>query len=131
MRSLPLLLFIAGLLLAAGGSRYASAQAQPDAMAKDGTTIYPGLDVNVIDGNGWARLHLAFEVLCVDQDSAQKVASPTAREAINLFFRDKTVADVLSPKGKRKLKQELTAAINKAVGGPRAAVIYFTQFVIL
>ncbi|MHC1711853.1 MAG: flagellar basal body-associated FliL family protein [Solidesulfovibrio sp.] len=131
MRSLPLLLVIAGMLLSAGGPRPASALAQPDATVRDGAAVYPGLDVNVVDGNGWARLHLAFEVLCVDQDSAQKVASPAAREAIILFFRDKTVADVLSPKGKRKLKQDLTAAINKAVGGPRAAVIYFTQFIIL
>jgi len=131
MRQLLLFLLLAVGLLLVSGPRPALAQAQPDAIVKEGSAIYPGLDVNVVDGGGWARLHLAFEVLCVDAPSAQKVASSPVREAIILFFRDKTVAEVLAPKSKHKLKQDLAAAINKTLGGPRAAVIYFTQFIIL
>ena len=92
--------------------------------------IYPGLDVNIADGARLARLHIAFEAQCVDTASAQLAGGPEVREAIVLFLRDKTVAELSTLLGKRRLKQELVAVMNKVVGGPRVVRLYYLQFVI-
>jgi len=105
--------------------------AQADAVARGGSAIYPGLEVNIADGGKLARLLLAFEVQCVDERAAQLTAAPLVREAIVLFLRDKTVAELSTPKGRGRLRDELVGVINKALGAPRAVRIYFTQFVII
>ncbi|EHJ46250.1 flagellar basal body-associated protein FliL [Solidesulfovibrio carbinoliphilus subsp. oakridgensis] len=105
--------------------------AQSDAVVRGGIAVYPGLDVNIADGGRLARLHIAFEAQCVDAPSAQMAAAPQTREAILLFLRDKTVAELATVPGKRKLKQDLLAVMNKAVGGPRVVRLYFLQLVVL
>ncbi len=120
---------LAGLMLLAAQPARVAAQSEP--VARDGSAVYPGLDVNIGDGEGLRRLHVAFEAQCVDQKSAAMAASPMAREAVLLFLRDKTVATLATPAGKRRLKDELVAVLNKAIGGPRVVRIYFLQFVIL
>jgi len=122
-----LLLLLAVLTLAVP----AAVRAQSDTVVRGGSAIYPSLEVNIDDNGRLARLHMAFEVQCTDEQGAQMAASPQAREAIILYFRDKHAADLVTPKDKRRLKNELVAAINKAIGGPRAVNILFMQFVIL
>jgi len=118
-------------LLLAGAFWPRSAAAQSDAVVRDGTAVYPGLDVNILDNGTLARLHIAFEAQCVDILGAQLAAAPKTREAILLFLRDKTAAELATPQGKRKLKDELVAVMNKAVGGPRVVRIYYLQFVVI
>lgn len=108
-----------------------AARAQTDAVVRGGTAVYPGLDVNIADGSRLARLHLAFEAQCVDAASALLAASPRTREAILLFLRDKTAADLTTVPGKRKLKEDLLAVMNKAMGGPLVVRLYFLQFVVI
>lgn len=120
---------LAALLLCLLAPR--AGHAQTEAMVRGGTAVYPGLDVNIADGGRLARLHIAFEAQCVDAPSAQMAASPQTREAILLFLRDKTVAELATVPGKRKLKEELMAVMNKAMGGPRVVRLYFLQLVVL
>jgi flagellar FliL protein len=129
MRGLPLFLALAVLLLATGWSTCSSAQA--NTVVKNGSVIYPRLDVNIDDNGKLARLHLAFEVECLDERAAEVVAAPQTREAIILFLREKTVTELSTPKGKRKLKDDLLTVINKAVGGPRAVRIFLMELVVL
>ncbi len=127
MRFATVLLFALMLGLTTGAG---AVSAQSDAVARGGSAFYPGLDVTIADRSGMASLRLAFEVQCVDERAAEMVASPQAREAVVMFLRDKTATELATPSGKQKLKTELVGVINKAVGGPRAVRVYFTQFVI-
>lgn len=106
------------------------ALAQNEAVAKGGSAFYPLLDVNIGDGDRLARLYIGFEAQCVDQEAAELAVSPKVREAILLFLRGKTAADLAGVAGKRKLKEELVALMNKALGAPRVVRLYFLQFVV-
>lgn len=129
MRRLLVLSFLAMWLTCAFWPR--GAVAQSEALVREGTAVYPGLDVNINDNGRLARLHIAFEAQCVDAFGAQMAISPKTREAILLFLRDKTVAELATPQGKRRLKDELVAVMNKAIGGPRVVRIYYLQFVVI
>ena len=128
LRSFFVLLACAVFLAVSGAARDLRAQAAT--VVQGGNVIYPGLDVNIADGGRLARLHIAFEAQCVDAASAQLAGGPAVREAIVLFLRDKTVAELSTLLGKRRLKQELVVVMNKVVGGPRVVRLYYLQFVI-
>lgn len=129
MRHLLAALLMALMTLAAPvGSREALAQGAT--FVRGGTAVYPGLDVNIDDGTRTARLHIAFEAQCVSEAAAQMAAGPEAREAVLFYLRNKTVAELTEPLGQRKLKRELVAVMNKAVGGPRVVRIYLVQLLI-
>jgi flagellar FliL protein len=106
------------------------ALAQNEAVAKGGSAFYPLLDVNIGDGARLARLYIGFEAQCVDPEAAELAVSPKVREAILLFLRGKTAADLAGVAGKRKLKEELVAVMNKTLGAPRVVRLYFLQFVV-
>lgn len=108
-----------------------AALAQTDATVRGGTVTYPSLDVNIADGAKLARLHLAFEVQCINEEAARMAASPQVREAVLLFLRDRSVAELATLAGKRKLRQELVGVMNTALGAPRVVRLYFLQFVII
>ena len=129
MRRLPRLCILAVVAALAGAPGVG--RAQTDVVVRNGTVVYPGLDVNIADAGRLVRLHLAFEVQCVDETAARMAASAQVREAILLFLRDKTAAEIMTPTGKARLKNDLVGLINKSLGGPRAVRIYFLQFIIL
>ena len=106
------------------------AQAQAETYVKGGSAIYSGVDVNIADGAHLARLHIAFEAQCMDEAAARLAVGPEAREAVVLLLRDKTYAELSTPQGKRALRQEILAALNKVLGAPRVVRVYFLQFVI-
>lgn len=106
------------------------ALAQSEAVAKGGSAVYPLLDVNITDGGRLARLYIGFEAQCVDPEAAELAVSPKMREAILLFLRGKTAAELAGLAGKRKLKEELVALMNKNLGAPRVVRLYFLQFVV-
>lgn len=105
--------------------------AQSGAVVNEGTARYDGLDVSIAGADGPRRLHLAFEAQCMDAKSAQQAISPQAREAVLLLLRGKTVADLLPPSGKNKLKVELIDGLNRVIGAPRVVRVFFLQFVII
>lgn len=105
-------------------------RAQGDPVAKAGSAIYPGIDVNLEGGDGLHRLRLAFEAQCVDEKGAVLAASPEAREAVLLMLRDQTVAALSTPAGREKLKSTLVATLNRAIGSPRVVRVLYLQFVI-
>ncbi|EFL49861.1 flagellar basal body-associated protein FliL [Solidesulfovibrio fructosivorans JJ]] len=128
-RHLALLFGTVALLCALLAARDAPAQ-QRETFVRGGTAVYSDVDVNITDGARLARLHLAFEAQCISEDAARLAASPETREAVLLFLRERTVAELSTPRGKREFKRQLLAVMNKAVGGPRVVRIYFLQFVI-
>lgn len=107
-----------------------SAWAQNEAVAKGGSAIYPLLDVNIGDGDRLARLYIGFEAQCMDAESAKLVVTPQTRETILLFLRSKTAAELAGTAGKRKLREELIAVMNKAIGSPRVVRLYFLHLVV-
>ncbi|MFU2209848.1 flagellar basal body-associated FliL family protein [Solidesulfovibrio sp. C21] len=128
-RHFALFLLAASLLCALLAASIAPAQ-QGGTFARGGTAVYSGIDVNVADGARLARLHLAFEAQCISEEAARMAASPETREAVLLFLRERTVAELSTPLGKRAFRRNLLAVMNKAVGGPRVVRLYFLQFVI-
>ncbi|MGD9608206.1 MAG: flagellar basal body-associated FliL family protein [Desulfovibrionaceae bacterium] len=105
--------------------------AQTDPVARGGSAVYPGIDVNIGSPEGLRRLHVAFEAQCVDVKSAEAAVGPEVREAVLLLLRDQTVAGLATPQGKRRLKEALAATINRVIGGPRVVRVLFLQFVII
>lgn len=106
-----------------------AAQAEP--VAKDGSAVYPFLEVNIAGAAGLRRLVLGFEAQCVDANSARALVAPQVREAVLLHLRAKSVAELSTAAGKERLRQELVALLNKNLGAPRVVRIFYLQFVII
>ena len=105
-------------------------QAQTTPVAKGGSAIYPGVDINLTGGDGLRRLQLAFEAQCVDEKGAELAAGPEAKEAVLLMLRDQSVSDLSTEAGREKLKAKLVATLNRAIGAPRVVRVLYLQFVI-
>ncbi|WP_300158672.1 flagellar basal body-associated FliL family protein [Solidesulfovibrio sp.] len=106
------------------------AVAQDEVVVKGGRAIYPLLEVSIADGDRLARLYIGFEAQCQDENGAVQAASPQAREAVLLFLRSKTAAQLSGELAKRRLKDEIISVMNKAIGAPRVVRLYYLQFVI-
>jgi flagellar FliL protein len=100
-------------------------------VARGGSAIYPGLEVNLGGGNGLRRLFLAFEARCTDEKGAELAVSPRAKEAVIMLLRNKTVEELSTAKGKMMLKEDLLQTLNMVIGSPRVIQILLRQFVIL
>ncbi len=128
---LPGLFAVFLLLLCLGlAARPGNAAAQDEVTVKGGSAIYPLLRVNIDDGGHLAELYIGFEAQCQDAEGAQLAASPQTREAVLLYLRDKSVAQLTGIQARRRLKDELIAVMNRAIGAPRVVRLYYLQFVI-
>ena len=107
-----------------------SAAAQDEVTVKGGSVSYPLLTVNIADGDRLARLYIGFEAQCQDEEGARLAAAPQTREAILLFLRGKSAAQLTGALARRRLKDELIAVMNKAIGAPRVVRLYYLQVVI-
>lgn len=105
--------------------------AQGEAVVRGGTVTFPLFEVNIDDGGKLGRLRIAFEVLFTDEQGAKLAASGQVREAMLLFFRDKTAAQLLAPRGRDVLRAELLQRINASIGGPRAIRLYFLEYLVI
>lgn len=125
-------IFLAWLLMLCLGPAVWSgdAAAQDEVTVKGGSAIYPLLRVNIADSGRLAELYIGFEAQCQDAEGAQLAASPQTREAVLLYLRDKSVAQLTGIQARRRLKDELMAVMNKAIGAPRVVRLYYLQFVI-
>ncbi|MFP5257878.1 MAG: flagellar basal body-associated protein FliL [Acidobacteriota bacterium] len=108
-----------------------AALAQNGAVARGGTATFPTFEVNIDDGGRLGRLRIGFEVLLTDEQGARMAVSGQVREALLLFFRDKTAAALLAPRGKEALRAELLRQINAVIGGPRAIKLYFLDYCVI
>lgn len=106
------------------------ALAQSEAEVKGGNAVYPLLEVNIADGDRLARLYIGFEAQCRDAEGAQLAASSRTRDALVMFLRTKNAAELSGVAGKRRLRDELVAVMNKAIGAPRVVRLYFLQLVV-
>lgn len=121
--------FLAVLVLVLLGP--APSRAGTDPVARDGSAVYPGFEVNLAGGDGLRRLYVSFEAQCVDEKGAELAVSPRAREAVLLLVRAQTAAGLATPQGKARFKAELVKALNAAIGAPRVVRVLWRQFVIL
>ncbi len=126
-RLFPVLALLLCLALTAWPGK---AAAQDEITVKGGSAVYPLLRVNISDGGRLAELYIGFEAQCQDAEGAQLAAAPQTREAVLLFLRDKSAAQLTGALARRRLKDELIAVMNKAIGAPRVVRLYYLQFVI-
>jgi flagellar FliL protein len=105
--------------------------AQGEVVVRGGSVTYPGFDVNIDDAGGLGRLRLAFEVLFTDESGAKMAASLQVRESLLLFLRGKTAGELLAPKGRDRLRAELLAHLNQAIGSPKAIKLYYLDYLVL
>lgn len=122
---------LAAAILAAGLAGPRIGAAQGEAFVRGGSAIYPAFEVNIDDGGALGRLRIGFEVQFTDEQAAKLATSGQTREAILLFFRDKSAAQLLAPRGRDKLRAELLQLINAVLGGPRAIRLYFLDYLVL
>lgn len=116
-------------LLVAGASQ--PCQAAGEAVVRGGTVTFPPFEVNIDDGGKIGRLRLAFEVLFSDEQGAKMAASGQVREDMLLFFRDKTAAQLLAPRGRDALRTQLLQLLNASIGGPKAIRLYFLEYLVI
>ena len=107
----------------------ASAQSEP--VVRGGAVTYPSFDVNIDDSGGLGRLRLGFEVLFADELGAKAAATLQVRESILLFLRGKTAAELLAPKGRDRLRAELLAHLNTAIGSPKAVKLFYLDYIVV
>ena len=124
-----LLLLALVWLLVAGASR--PCQAAGEAVVRGGTVTFPPFEVNIDDGGKIGRLRLAFEVLFSDEQGAKMAASGQVREDLLLFFRNKTAAQLLAPRGRDALRAQLLQLLNASIGGPKAIRLYFLEYLVI
>ena len=107
------------------------ALAQGEPVVRGGTVTYPSFDVNIADDGGLGRLRLGFEALFTDELGAKAAATLQVRESILLFLRGKTAAELLAPKGRDRLRAELLAHINAAIGSPKAVKLFYLDYIVV
>ncbi len=79
----------------------------------------------------------AFEKATPDERKAKQAAFdaalapkvPLINDAIIGILSARTSADISTPEGKQKLKNDIKDALNRLLGGDQVSNVYFTQFV--
>lgn len=107
------------------------ALAQGEPVVRGGVVTYPSFDVNIDDNGGLGRLRLGFEALFTDELGAKAAATLQVRESIMLFLRGKTAPELLAPKGRDRLRAELLAHINAAIGSPKAVKLFYLDYIVV
>jgi flagellar protein FliL len=88
--------------------------------------------VNLV-GSGpsrYFRTTLSLGVKTEKEKEEIKESSGPIRDAIIMYLSERTVDELLDPKGKAKLRTALHKQINAAVGKPIVANVYFKEFLI-
>jgi flagellar protein FliL len=90
--------------------------------------------VNLSDRDGARYLKTTMVLEMEGKIEAKEGAESTSpqeakvRDAIITILTNKSYADLVSEEGKQRLKEELKAALDKALDGPKVSNIYFTSF---
>ncbi len=152
----PLLLFIIlglVLLLGAGGAGYfffmagpsddelaaelEKEAAQPKAAVKkkQAVGVIVNLDpfiVNLADPKARHFLKTTITLEVADDDAKEEVNKvlPKIRNDIIMLLTSQTMADILTMEGKIRLRDQITARVERILGADRLLNIYFAQFVV-
>lgn len=97
--------------------------------AENGAIAIGPLVVNVLSNKGYRYFRLGMTVQCEDNDAAEHLLKPDAREDLVLFLSTKMAEDLLTPAGKMVLRKELIALFDKYAGAGKVKDVYFTEFV--
>ena len=120
---------IVAWLLCCGVAGPAFGQGEP--VARGGVATYPPFEVNIEDGGVFSRLRLGFEAQFTDESGAKAAVAAQTRESLMLYLRGKTAAELLAPKGRDRLRAEVLAHLNAAIGSPKAVKLFFTDYLVI
>lgn len=99
------------------------------AKAVDGVIAIGPVTVNVLSNKGYRFLRLAMQVECADNDAAERLLLPDAKEDLVLFLSSKMAEDLLGNPGKMILRRELIDLFSKYAGAGKVKNVFFTEFV--
>lgn len=87
--------------------------------------------VNLADPGGRRYLKIKIELEALNKETVDEIekSMPKIRDAIILLLCSKTYAELASPAGKQRLRQEILAKLRTLPGGPQVMGAYFTEFV--
>ena len=91
--------------------------------------IYPfdTFIVNLLNGNHLkCQIDLELDSPDLQQEVDKKLL--TIRDTITKILSSKTIKEIQTPKGKKKLKEEIKRKINKILTTGKIKNVYFTQF---
>jgi len=130
--------FICALLGAGGWLWHRSAAAQAKPQQADTTEVKSVLHLDSFVVNlqgtsdsGYLRvgIDLGLGVAAAQGENQKDVTAPL-RDAILTVLGTQTVADLLTPAGKAKLKSQILAAINQRLPELQCRDVYFTDFLV-
>ena len=91
-----------------------------------------GFIVNLLSENGRRYLKATIDLELADEDVLEELGLKTSRirDVIIRVLSSKGVEEISTPKGKEKLKKELTGQLNAILLDGQIVRVYFTDFVI-
>jgi flagellar FliL protein len=84
-------------------------------------------------GPGFSRyLRLSFRLRLKEPEAQQRLreASARIRDALIMLLTSKRAEELMTEEGKEKLRGEILARVNEAVGEQAATAVYFKEFLI-
>jgi flagellar protein FliL len=97
--------------------------------AVDGVIDIGSLVVNILSTKGYKFLRLGMQVRCKDNEAAERLLKPDAREELIFTLSSKVAEDLLTNAGKMVLRKELLELFSKYAGEGKVQDLYFTEFV--
>ncbi len=88
--------------------------------------------VNLIDPDTRRYLKIRIVLNLSDKKLEKEITDklPSISDAIIMFLTSKTYDEVISPMGKRKLKNEILKIVNKHLQTGRVTQVFFTEFLV-
>jgi flagellar FliL protein len=127
-KKLLIIVLAAVLLLGGGGGGYlllGSGKSGAKPKPKPGAVVpLDAITVNLAGGH-YLKIHMALQATA---DAGDKVDGSQALDLTVTQFSDRPMAELASPEGRAKAKEQLLKAVEKAYEG-KIMDIYFTEFV--
>ncbi len=88
------------------------------------------LTTNLAGGNRYIQVEVEIRVKDEKAAKAMEHRSALVRDTMLAVLRSKTFQDVDGREGMERLRQELRARLNEALGEPQAEGVYFSKFIV-
>lgn len=97
--------------------------------AENGVITIGPLVVNILSNKGYRFFRLGMIVECEDNEAAERLVQPEAKEALIFLLSSKMADDMLGNGGKMILRKELIDLFSKYAGPGKVKNLYFSEFV--
>ena len=98
--------------------------------APSNSVALPAFVVNLADPSARRYLKLVLDVEMVGNPELLEANAAKIRDALIMLLSSKTSQDLSTLEGKILLRKEIVDRLNQAIGQPKVARVYFTDFVI-